>query len=426
MPTPDLSHIIEALRPFAVPVGSLKIDPANARKHDKTNLAAIRASLEAFGQRLPLIVRKDGMVVEVGNGRLMVAKRMKWKHIAALVVDEPEEIAAAFAIADNRTAELATWDRTTLEHTLAALARHDAQLAMATGFTGNELEAMIAAANGAGGAPVPTYHGDPDDVPDDAPTRCKVGEVWRLGNHRMMCADSTDQASFGQLLGEERVDLFFTDPPYGVSYADKNAFLNAFAKGNAVQERILNDHMKPEEMNEFWFKVLQNMHSFSTDQCSYYICSPQGGDLMMMMSIIRANWQLKHMLIWVKNNHVLGRCDYNYKHEPILFGWKEGGTHDFVGGGRCKTSVWDFNKPTKNDLHPTMKPVELCEEAILNSSRIGQIVCDPFLGSGSTLIAAEKAGRRCYGLELDPKYADVVLARWEKFTGRQAELVSGG
>lgn len=211
-----------------------------------------------------------------------------------------------------------------------------------------------------------------------------------------MCGDSTDLACVERLMGGDKADMVFTDPPYGVSYADNN---------------------------EFWFTVLSNVHIATSNQASYYICSPQGGDLMMMMmSIIRAGWQLKHMLIWVKNNHVLGRCDYNYKHEPILYGWKEDGTHEFVGGGRCKTSVWDFNKPLKNDLHPTMKPIELCEEAILNSSRQGQITLDPFLGSGSTLIAAEKTSRKCYGMEIDPHYCDVILTRWEKFTGKTAEL----
>lgn len=251
----------------------------------------------------------------------------------------------------------------------------------------------------------------------------KMIETFR---HRLMCGDSTSEADVARLMDGKKADLLWTDPPYGVSYADKNAYLNAISRGNHIQSEIKNDHMTADEMNQFWNKVLVNAYSSLNKKCSYYIASPQGGDLMMMMmmSIIHAGFQLKHMLIWVKNNHVLGRCDYNYKHEPILYGWKKDGTHEFYGNGKCKTSVWEFPKPLKNDLHPTMKPVELVEESILNSTIENNIVLDLFMGSGTTLIAAEKSNRIAFGMELDEHYCSVIIKRWQDYTGQTAVKIS--
>jgi DNA modification methylase len=239
-----------------------------------------------------------------------------------------------------------------------------------------------------------------------------------------MCG-SADSDDVQTVMGGRKADLLLTDPPYGVSYADKNAFLNAISRGNRIQKEIANDHMAPEEMHEFWSRVLTNAHAASTNKASYYIFSPQGGDLMMMTSITRAKWQLKHMLVWVKNNHVLGRCDYHYQHEPVFFGWKEDGTHEFFGGSSC-FSVLNFDRPMKNDLHPTMKPLELCAYLIKNSTREGGLVLDLFLGSGSTLIASEQTGRACCGTELDPAYVDVIVRRWQDFTGSTATLDGDG
>jgi DNA modification methylase len=269
--------------------------------------------------------------------------------------------------------------------------------------------------------------GDPDAVPEVpvVPTS-KLGDVWLLGKHRVMCG-SADSEDVQTVMGGRKADLLLTDPPYGVSYNDKNAFLNAAGKGNHVQRDIENDHRTPEEMNEFWTTVLSNAHAACSNKASYYIFSPQGGDLMMMMmmSITRAKWQLKHMLVWVKNNHVLGRCDYHYKHEPVFFGWKEDGTHEFFGGSSCFSTL-NFDKPMKNDLHPTMKPLELCAYLIKNSTREGGLVLDLFLGSGSTLIASEQTGRACCGTELDPAYVDVIVRRWQDFTKQAATLDGDG
>ena len=286
------------------------------------------------------------------------------------------------------------------------------------GFSEEELKDIFQmdAPGGLGG------NGDPDAVPDPpAEPKAKLGDLYQLGRHRLLCGDSTKMEDVERLMGGEKADLFITDPPYGVSYADKNLFLNKIDKGNRNQKKIENDHLSSIDMKEIWVNSFKLAHNSCSDKSSYYIFSPQGGELMMMMmmSIIDAGWQLKHMLIWVKNNHVLGRCDYNYKHEPILFGWKEKGTHEFYGDA-TNTSVWEVDKPLKSDLHPTMKPILLMEKALENSSKKGDPILDLFGGSGSTLIACEKTNRRCFMMELDPTYIDIIISRWETFTGQQA------
>lgn len=397
-------------------IASLSYDPANAMGHPDENIEAIKGSLKRFGQQKPIVVDAKG-VVRAGNGTLRAAIALGWTDIVVTRSDLTGSELTAYALADNRTSQLGQWDMGVLGATLKALQDEGFPLPE-IGFGDDFLKVLE--------PELPPGLTDPDDVPASAETRCKAGDLWVLGRHRLLCGDSTQLDLVERLMGGEMADLLFTDPPYGVSYGDKNAFLNAISRGNSIQIPIKNDHMKPDEMNEFWADILTNVYAVTSNKASYYICSPQGGDLMMMMmmSIIRAGWQLKHMLIWVKNNHVLGRCDYNYKHEPILYGWKTEGTHEFIGEGRCKTSVWDFPKPKKNDLHPTMKPVDLYAEAILNSSRRDGLVIDPFLGSGSTLIACEKTGRRCYGLELDEHYCDIIIKRWEDFTGKTAVLGS--
>lgn len=219
--------------------------------------------------------------------------------------------------------------------------------------------------------------------------------------------------------------MVFTDPPYGVSYTDKNEFLNRIDASQRLTNPIENDSKSPSEMADFWETAFNNLAAVTKDKMAYYITSPQGGDLLLLQqAIANSPFSLKHMLIWNKNNHVLGRCDYNYKHEPIIYGWKKKGTHTFYGGGNFKTTVWDIPKPLKNDLHPTMKPVELVANCILDVTKEGDVVLDIFGGSGTTLIAAEQLHRKAYLMELDPHYCDVIIARWEKLTGMTAIKVN--
>ncbi len=395
-------------------ISSLSPDPANARKHDKKNLDAIKGSLRKFGQQKPIVVGANNVVI-AGNGTLAAAKELGWTEINIVRSKLTGTEAIAFGLADNKTGELAEWDDEILNRTLDALLNE--------GFDVGEIGFDLDDIPGSGGGLT-----DADEVPD-VPQNIhgvNLGDIWQLGNHRLMCGDSTKKEDVEKLMNGEKADMVFTDPPYGVSYADKNAYLNAISPGNRIQTKIENDHGTVPEMYELWCKIFNIVCDFSTDKCSYYICSPQGGELMMMMQAIdQSPFSLKHTIIWVKNNHVLGRCDYNYKHEPILYGWKKKGTHEFFGKGQFKTSVWEVDKPLKNDLHPTMKPIALMEEAILNSCKSNGLLFEPFCGSGSTLIACEKTNRKCYGMEIDPHYCSVIIERWQNFTGQKAIKADG-
>ena len=264
-----------------------------------------------------------------------------------------------------------------------------------------------------------------DEDAEKAEPRVKLGEIWQLGEHRLMCGDSTDAASVALLMDGEKADMVFTDPPYNVDYSSKNKFLNEADEGNRIQVDIENDSFETDEEvgEKIWLPSFTNLYNTAKSDCSIYVTMPQGGTHMMMMMIAKSGWKVKHELIWVKNNHVLGRTDYYYKHEPIMFGWKE--KHHFYGNGSFDKSVWEIPKPQKSDLHPTMKPIALIENALLNSSKENDIIVDCFGGSGTTLIACEQLHRRCYMMELDPRYCDVIIARWEKLTGKEAVKVYG-
>ena len=403
---PGLSHIAEQLRPLAVPVADLVPDPANARSHPEKNLAAIQNSLRAYGQRKPLVVRREGMIVEAGNGTLACAKALGWTHVAAVVVDDDALTATGFSLADNRSGELAEWDDATLARLLVDLRDEDVVLDD-LGWDDAEVDALLAEV-----APEEPHGEDPGAGEPPAVPVSKRGEVYALGPHRLMCGDSTSAEDVGVLMGGASADLLCSDPPYGVSYASKNEFLNNADKGNRNQTPIANDHMTETETHALWVGSMTLACDAMRPGAAYYVTGPQGGDLLLLLLALRdAGLKLKHMLIWAKNNHVLGRCDYHYKHEPIIYGWKEGAGHKFYGG-HSEVSLWEINKPHKSELHPTMKPVDLAERAIKNSTIKGETVYDPFLGSGTTLIAAARQGRRCYGMEITPAYCDVVRKRW--------------
>ncbi len=403
--------IIHCKETKLVPISELKPHPKNRNKHPKDQIERLAQILKYQGWRYPIKVSTRTGLVTSGHGRIEAAKLLGWNEVPVSYQDYiSDEQEYADLVADNTIALWSEIDFSGINTDIGDLGPDfDIDLLGIKNFEIEPADGLC----------------DEDEVPEKIDPKTKLGDIYTLGEHRLMCGDSTGIDSVERLMNGEKADLLWTDPPYGVSYGDKNAFLNSISFGNRIEKRILGDHQTPDQMNEFWFTVLSNAHTALKDTCSYYIASPQGGDLMMMMSTVRAGFQLKHMLIWVKNNHVLGRCDYNYKHEPILYGWNEGGTHEFYGMGRCKTSVWEFNKPLKNDLHPTMKPVELIEESILNSAPKNGNVLDLFGGSGSTLIACEKTNRKCFMMELDPHYCDVIVARWEKYTGKKAELLNG-
>ena len=238
-----------------------------------------------------------------------------------------------------------------------------------------------------------------------------------IHSHRLICGDSTDFAVIDRLMDGVKADLYLTDPPYNVDYTD----------GHDNERKILNDHFDTDEQcgKELWLPAFSNALLHSNDCCSVYCFMPQGGTHMMMMMMMgKAGWQVKHELIWKKQSIVLNRADYNYQHEPFLYGWNK--THKFYGKGKFKnTSVWEFDRPTKSKEHPTMKPIELLAEILLNATEKESVVLDTFGGSGSTLIACEQLNRKCYMCELDPHYCDVIIQRWENLTGETVVLLNG-
>lgn len=377
------------------------LDPANARKHSPKNLAAITGSLTRFGQQKPIVIDKKGVVI-AGNGTVMAARELGWKHIHAYRTALEGYEAMAFALSDNRTAELAEWEDDVLRESLAKLALNDIDV----GFLDFQLPDVVS-------KPGLT---DDDAVPEDLPENIhgvKRGDIWELGGHRLLCGDATAAGDVAKLMGDAKADLWLTDPPYGVSY-----------KSNGSEDKhrdIENDSMPIEEMKVFWQKVCENAISATSNESPYYWFACQGGDqMMMMMAISAAGWKVRHELIWAKDSLVMGRCDYHYQHEPIFYGWKLKGKHNWYSD-RKQTSLLSFPRPKKSDLHPTMKPVELIAYLIGNSSKVNDKVLETFCGSGSTLIACEKTSRKCYGMEIDPHYCSVIIERWQQFTGKKAK-----
>jgi DNA modification methylase len=402
---------IECLNDDVVFITRLKSHPKNRNKHPEEQIKRLADILKYQGWRYPVKVSKRSGYVTSGHGRIEAAKLNGWDQVPVNYQDyESEEQEYADVIADNAIANWSELDLASINADLPDLGPDfDIDLLGIEDFTLDmaDKEGLC----------------DEDEVPEtpkEATTR--LGDLFALGEHRLLCGDSTKKEDVERLMGGEKADMVFTDPPYGVSYTEKNEFLNSLGKPMSVTKAIENDSKTIPEMFDLWSAVFNLTAEASHDKASYYICSPQGGELMMMMmqAIDQSPWSLKHTLIWNKNNHVLGRCDYHYKHEPILYGWKKKGTHEFHGNGTQTKSVWDIAKPHNSDLHPTMKPVELMENAIKNSSRASEKILDLFLGSGSTLIACEKTNRRCFGMEIDPHYCDVIIARWEKFTGKKA------
>ncbi len=248
----------------------------------------------------------------------------------------------------------------------------------------------------------------------------QLGDVWQCGEHVIACGSSDDEALVSKLLENAKPTVCFTDPPYGVSIGDKNKMLNEHNGGNSIETNILNDTMTPEALKELLVGVFSKAKKHCSDECSYFVCSPQGGELgmMFMMMMREAGLMVRHVLMWKKNcpTFSMGRLDYDYAHESILFTW--GKKHKKIMGGSMRSSVWEVDKPRACDLHPTMKPVELYINAYLNNSEEGDYAYEPFSGSGTALLAGEKTKRKVIAIELDPKYVAVALERWSILTGK--------
>jgi len=394
-----------------VAVEDLKPFINNYQSHEK-NRKYIINSLEKFGYVKTSIVIDEKMELITGHGTLEAIKHLGWSHVPTVdqVTNMPEKTKRAYRIADNETGRKAQIDKNKLieEVEFVGLDFDLMEFGLDEKFTLTNTDEDLADIDNAAPA-LPEF-----------PT-VQSGELWKLGRHYLFCGDSTKQENLVHLMGESGADLLFTDPPYGVAYADKNEALNAMDGGNRIEKDIENDEFSIQDVKALWEQAFNNAREYLTDKASYYICSPTFNDYLyeLMQSLRACDYPMRHIIIWNKNNHVLGRSDYNYKHELIFYGWLK--THDFYKQGEQQSSVWNYDKPMKNDLHPTMKPIALIQNAILNSTQKHDHVLDIFGGSGSTLLACELLERTCFTIEIDPGYCDVIIKRWEELTGKKAE-----
>jgi len=402
--------------------------PRNPRYIEEKRLEELKDSLTRHSEMLdlrPLIVYpyKDEYVVIGGNMRLLGAKELGFTELPCLVLkeDTPIDKLVAYILQDNHEYGKNDYD-------ILANEFKDEWLKLEHFDFGNFFEEENG--DGTSDGDKDSRKAEEDNFDEDMEPvvcRCKRGEVWQLGNHRVMCGDSTSAEDVEKLRGGVLADMVFTDPPYGVSIGDKNAALNSVQKAGRCTTNIENDTLSADALYPILVKAMTNARLSCKEDASYYVTSPQGGELglmMMMMMMKDAGLPVRHMLIWEKNcaTFSLGRLDYDYQHEPIFYTWTK--KHHNYRNGEYRTTIWKYDKPRKCDLHPTMKPVALVANAMLDATKEGDVVLDLFGGSGTTLIAAEKKNRKAMLMELDPHYCDVIIARWEKLTGQTAVKIA--
>lgn len=412
-------------------VNDLKPYERNSRLHQKKDIDAIKQSIRSFGFSDPIgIWGKDNTVVE-GHGRLQAAKELGIETVPTIRLDYlTDEERREYGIMHNKTAELSSWDFEMLQEELAEL----------EGLKDFGVDWELPAAES-------VAEEDEYDEPLTANPTSEVGDVYQLGVHKLVCGDSTDSSVINLLMGGKKADLLLTDPPYNVDYTG----------GTDERLKITNDSLPDAEFRQFLTAAFTAAKTALKPGGAFYIWHADSEGLNFRLACREAGLSVRQALIWNKNSLVLGRQDYQWKHEPCLYGWVDGGAHYFCPD-RTNTTVIDeteididklkktemrellhqlldtkepttvinIDKPTRNDLHPTMKPVKLMAKLISNSSRNGEIVLDTFGGSGSTLIAAEQLGRVCFMTELDPVYVDRIIDRWERFTGKKAVKIDGG
>lgn len=376
----------------------------NPRKNDDA-VQYVAESIKQFGFKVPIVIDKNNVIV-AGHTRYKAAKKLKLKTVPCLVADDlTDEQIKAFRLADNKVAEFSEWDFDLLELELKALEDFDLDFNLADfGFEDIfEEEEYISAEE--------IEEDNIEDIEVPQEPKSKTGDIYQLGNHRLMCGDSTSVRDVEFLMDNNLADMVLTDPPYNVDIS------------NAKGLKIKNDNMGDDEFFKFLSSAFFNLEKSLKPGGAFYIWFASREIINFRQALNKNNLVVRQELIWNKNHMILGRQDYHWKHEPCLYGWKDGAAHYFVDD-RTQTTVIDEDKPQLNDLHPTMKPIKLLSRQIVNSSRQKEVVLDLFGGSGSTLIACEKLNRRCFMMEMDPKYVDVIIARWEEYTGEKAVLLN--
>ena len=388
-----------------VSIDQIKPYENNPRNNDDA-VDAVANSIKEFGWQQPIVVDNGGVII-AGHTRYKAAKQLKLKEIPIVVADNlTEEQVNAYRLADNKSGDLATWDDDELQEELDKILDIDM-----TDF-GFDLETEL----------------EDDEVIDDdyeeevpEEPKSKLGQVYQLGRHRLMCGDSTKPEDVKKLMNGVQADLLITDPPYNVDYSSKDYGRTEISK-TRKNDDITNDKMENEQFMQFLVQAFRNASINMKLGASFYIWFSDLATVQFNEAAKESGLNVKETLIWVKNNFVLGRQDYQHKHEPCLYGWVDGGSHSWYSD-RKQTTILNFDKPQRSDLHPTMKPIPLFDYQIKNSSKSGDIVLDLFGGSGTTLMACEQDGRNAYLMEFDPRYVDVIIDRWEKFTGKTAKLI---
>lgn len=408
-------------------VEDLQLNARNPRFNDKA-VDTVAKSIEKYGFKNPLIVDTNN-VVYCGNTRLKAARKLGIEEVPCIIADDlTEQQIREYALLDNKTNEIADWDMELLEEELKELSLEEFNLDWEIPTIEEEKE------------PQEDEYDVDNTLEDMEEPRCKQGEIWKLGRHTLMCGDSTNPEDVKKLMAEEAADMVMTDPPYNVAIT------------NSKGMKIENDDMDNEDFKEFLLKAFENLEASLKEGGAFYVWYASRNHIPFEAALKEHGLTVRQQLIWNKSSFVFGRQDYHWKHEPCLYGWKEGASHYFVDdrtqstiiedknidlkklkkeellklleeiySDKASTTVIDEDKVIVNSLHPTMKPIRLIARLIKNSSRPGELVLDLFGGSGSTLIACEQIDRRCKIVEYDPKYASVIIDRWEQFTGKKAE-----
>lgn len=380
-----------------VDISTIKPYKGNAKKHPQEQIEQIKKSMQEFGNIDPIGIWHNEIVE--GHGRYLALKELGETQVPIIRLDDlTDEQRRAYTLVHNQLTMNSGFDLDTLKVELDNIGEIDMS---EFGFN----------LDGIGEEPQEVQEDDFDEEPPAQPTS-KLGDIYQLGEHRLMCGDSTDVETVKCLLGGDMVDLYLTDPPYNVSYTGKTS--------DALT--IQNDSMTDEKFGEFLVKAFKSADEVMKDGAAFYIWHAGSQGFNFRKACRDAGWQLRETLVWNKNILVLGRQDYQWKHEPCLYGWKKG-THHWYGD-RKQTTVIDMDRPTASRLHPTMKPIGLFAYLLTNSTQNGDVVFDSFGGSGTSIMACEQLGRKCYTMELDPRYVDVIIKRWEEYTGKKAVKIA--
>jgi site-specific DNA-methyltransferase (adenine-specific) len=379
----------------------------NPRKNDHA-VDKVAAAIREFGFRVPIVAKSDGLVVD-GHLRLKAAKKLGLTEVPVILADDMSEAQIkAFRLSVNKVAELAEWDDALLGLEIMDLKEMGFDLDL-IGFDASEIDALFPVEETAGLT-------DEDAVPEAPEKPVTVeGDVWVLGRHRLMCGDSTSIDHLERLCDGQLVDMWLTDPPYNVAYEG----------GTKEKLTIKNDSMSDDAFRKFLRDSYSAADAVMKKGAVFYIWHADSEGYNFRGAAADVGWPVRQCLIWKKSSLVMGRQDYHWMHEPCLYGWKEGASHLWASD-RKQTTILEFAKPSRNGEHPTMKPVELFEYQMLNNTKGSDLVLDSFAGSGTTAIACEKHGRHARLMELDPKYCDVIIKRWQDFAGQQATLEATG